>query len=87
MIDATLVFLLKGQPVSEVLLGYKKFGFGQGKYGGFGGKIEPSEGIAEAALRELSEEAGVTVPKDAPFEQVATLDFYFPHKPKDSSSK
>jgi 8-oxo-dGTP pyrophosphatase MutT (NUDIX family) len=82
MIDATLVVLLKGHPVSDVLLGYKKIGFGQGKFGGFGGKIEPGEGIAEAALRELTEETGVSVPEDTPFEQVATLEFYFPYKPE-----
>ena len=82
MIDATLVLLLKGHPVSEVLLGYKKIGFGQGKYTGFGGKIEPGEGAAEAALRELTEETGVTVPKGISFQQVAILEFEFPHKPE-----
>ncbi|HBY09281.1 MAG TPA: hypothetical protein DEH22_16440, partial [Chloroflexi bacterium] len=61
MRDATLVLLLKNHPVAEVLLGYKKIGFGQGKYTGFGGKVEPGETVAEAALRELTEETSVTV--------------------------
>ena len=38
MIDATLILILKGQPPTDILLGYKKIGFGQGKYAGFGGK-------------------------------------------------
>lgn len=35
----------------NVLLGYKKRGFGQGKWNGFGGKVEHGENIKEAALR------------------------------------
>jgi len=80
MRDATLVFLLKGNPVSEVLLGYKKIGFGLGKYTGFGGKVEPGEEVAEAALRELTEETGVTAPDPQSLEFAAILEFYFPHK-------
>lgn len=81
MKDTTLVFLLKGNPVSEVLLGYKKIGFGQGKFTGFGGKVEPGETVAEAALRELTEETGVTVPTSKSLEFFAILEFHFPHKP------
>jgi len=81
MQNATLVILLKGHPVSEVLLGYKKIGLGQGKFTGFGGKIEPGEGVAEAALRELIEETGVTVPDPNTLEFTAILEFHFPHKP------
>ena len=79
MRDASLVLLLKNHPVAEVLLGYKKIGFGQGKYTGFGGKVEPGETVAEAALRELTEETSVTVnPTNLKF--TAILEFYFPHK-------
>ena len=81
MQDTTLVFLLKYGPPSEVLLGYKKMGFGQGKYTGFGGKIEPGETVAEAASRELAEETGILIPA-ASLESVATLLFIFPHKPQ-----
>ena len=80
MQEATLVFLCKGNPVSEVLLGYKKIGFGQGKYTGFGGKIEDGEEIAEAALRELTEECGVTIPEPQSLDFVAILEFRFPHQ-------
>ncbi len=61
MRDATLCFLVHGEPPAEVLLGFKKVRFGAGKYNGFGGKIEPGEMIAEAAVRELEEEVGIRV--------------------------
>lgn len=35
----------------EVLLGYKKRGFGCGKWNGFGGKVEKGESIIDAAVR------------------------------------
>lgn len=52
----TLVIVENG---GEVLLGLKKRGFGVGKWNGFGGKVEAGESIADAARRELSEEAGI----------------------------
>ena len=81
MQNATLVFLLKGKPVSKVLLGFKKIGLGQGKYTGFGGKVKPGEEVAEAALRELTEETGVTIPDPKTLNFSAILEFRFPHKP------
>lgn len=47
----------------RVLLGYKKRGFGQGRWNGFGGKVEGNESVIEAAKRELKEEAGIVVLK------------------------
>ncbi len=44
----TLVLIRK---LNEVLLGYKKRGFGVNKWNGFGGKVEAKEGIYEAAAR------------------------------------
>jgi len=44
---------------SHVLLGLKKRGFGEGRWNGFGGKVQGDESIKEAALRELEEEAGI----------------------------
>lgn len=79
MQDATLCFLLRGNPPREVLLGFKKTGFGSDKYNGFGGKVEPGETIAAAAARELSEEAGVAV-DPAKLRRVAHLTFLFPVK-------
>jgi len=45
----------------EVLLGMKKYGFGEGKWNGFGGKVEEGEDIEGAAKRELIEEVGIEV--------------------------
>ncbi len=45
--------------ITEVLLGMKKRGFGEGKWNGFGGKVDPDESIMAAAQRELEEEAGI----------------------------
>ena len=42
MKPATLVLLLKGEPATEILLGYKKTGFGTGKITGIGGKSNPA---------------------------------------------
>ncbi|XP_023213973.1 7,8-dihydro-8-oxoguanine triphosphatase-like [Centruroides sculpturatus] len=36
---------------SRVLLGLKKRGFGEGKWNGFGGKVQEGETIEEAAIR------------------------------------
>ncbi|KAJ8596774.1 hypothetical protein M405DRAFT_725509 [Rhizopogon salebrosus TDB-379] len=46
----------------KILLGLKKRGFGVNKYNGFGGKVEPGETPAEAAMRELKEEACIIAP-------------------------
>lgn len=44
----------------KILLGYKKIGFGQGRWNGFGGKVKAHETTQEAAIREIQEEAGIT---------------------------
>jgi 8-oxo-dGTP diphosphatase/2-hydroxy-dATP diphosphatase len=44
----TLAFLLER---NRVLLGFKKRGFGMGKWNGFGGKVESGETIECAAKR------------------------------------
>jgi 8-oxo-dGTP diphosphatase len=80
MQDATLILLLKGKPVSQVCLGYKKIGLGLGKYTGFGGKVEPGEGVAEAARRELAEETSVIIPNPENLDFRAILEFRFPRK-------
>ena len=80
MQDATLILLLKGNPVAEVLLGYKKIGFGQGKYTGIGGKIERGEERTDAAIRELFEETTVRVPGPEYLKFSAILEFRFPYK-------
>lgn len=44
----TLVLVIKE---SQVLLGLKKRGLGEGKWNGFGGKVEDSETVIHAAAR------------------------------------
>lgn len=44
----TLAFI---RETSRILLGLKKKGFGEGRWNGFGGKVEPGETIHEAAVR------------------------------------
>jgi len=58
MKDLTLCFIINGD---RVLLGKKKRGFGVGRFNGFGGKVETGETIEQAAVREMREEAGVSL--------------------------
>lgn len=66
----------------EVLLAMKKRRFGAGRWNGVGGKLEPGESIAEAAMREIKEEIGVDVPEDK-LTKVGALKFFFPESKKD----
>jgi 8-oxo-dGTP diphosphatase len=61
----------------QVLLGHKKTGLGTGKIVGLGGHVEPSETPAEAAAREVEEEAGLHVAPAALLE-AAHVTFLFP---------
>lgn len=54
----TLCLVVDGK---KVLLGMKKRGWGEGKWNGFGGKVEEGETIEQAAKRELLEESGISV--------------------------
>ena len=58
----------------KILLGMKKRGFGEGRWNGFGGKVEEGETIEEAAKRELKEEAGIS-PLDIKKRGVLTFEF------------
>ena len=81
MINRTLCFLVKrdnNSKITEVCLGMKKIGFGQGLFVGIGGKIKEDESIEDAVIRETEEEILVKV-KD--IQKMAETDFRFPHKP------
>jgi 8-oxo-dGTP pyrophosphatase MutT (NUDIX family) len=80
MYEATLCFLVRGEPPRDVLLGLKKIGLGAGKYAGFGGKVEPGETVVGAAVRELAEEAGVSA-VEAHLQPIGHLTFLFPTRP------
>ena len=68
----TLAFPVKE---NEVLLAYKKRGFGVGKWNGVGGKCMENESIVDAMIRETQEEIGI-IPVE--YMKVAILNFYFP---------
>jgi len=64
----------------QVLLGRKKTGLGLGRLVGPGGKLEPGESAAQAAVREIAEEVGLTVDV-GDLELMGELTYPFPHKP------
>jgi len=66
------------QKDEQVLLGFKKIGFGAGRWNGFGGKVEEGETIEAAAIRETKEEAGIDVED---MEEVAVIEFEFTGNP------
>lgn len=71
----TILFLRRDD---EILLAMKKRGFGEGKWNGAGGKVEPDENEWQAAIRECQEEIGVT-PLDP--QLVGTIKFYEKNDP------
>ena len=79
MKNTTLVLAFRSKEFEEILLGYKKAGFGAGKYTGFGGKVQFRETITEAAVREFTEETGILLNISC-LQKVAILDFHFPYK-------
>jgi 8-oxo-dGTP pyrophosphatase MutT (NUDIX family) len=60
----------------RVLLGMKKRDFGEGKWNGYGGKIERGETSAAAAVRELQEESGL-IADENDLVRAAFMRFYF----------
>jgi 8-oxo-dGTP diphosphatase / 2-hydroxy-dATP diphosphatase len=59
MIPTKKYSLVFPRQAGQVLLGRKKRGFGEGKWNGFGGKVEAGESDYEGAVRELREECGL----------------------------
>ena len=64
----------------QVLLGFKKTGFGAGRWVGLGGHVEDGEEFADAAAREVAEESGLVVEPSA-LTHLASLNFRFPVRP------
>jgi SAM-dependent methyltransferase len=79
MLLNTVCLLVKGEPITEVLLADKKIGFGIGKVVGVGGTVEEDENIWQATVRELEEEIGVQV-AEKDLERAARITFRFPGK-------
>lgn len=75
-------YLLREAPTgTQVLLGRKKTGLGEGNLVGPGGKLEPGETPAEAAVREVHEEVGVSI-REQHLTPIGELTYPFPHHPK-----
>ncbi|XP_067089470.1 oxidized purine nucleoside triphosphate hydrolase isoform X1 [Osmerus mordax] len=74
MFTSKLLTLVMVVQPGRVLLGMKKRGFGEGKWNGFGGKVQSGETIEEAARRELLEESGLTVDV---LEKIGNIKFEF----------
>jgi 8-oxo-dGTP diphosphatase len=79
MKQSTICFLLKNTSEREVLLGFKKTGFGAGKFTGIGGKVEPGETVEGTAMREVEEEIGVKILANE-IQFKGTVTFLFPSK-------
>jgi 8-oxo-dGTP diphosphatase len=79
---ATCLCLIRraGPAGPQVLLGYKKTGFGTGRWVGIGGHVEPGEKPAQAAAREVAEETSLIVSTDM-LEHYASIEFRFPYRP------
>lgn len=73
VLRTTLVLLFREK---QILLGYKKRGFGKWKWNGFGGKIEENETPSQAACREVAEECRVNV-KAHDLQRIGLLQFEF----------
>ncbi len=76
----TVAFFVRND---EVLLGFKKRGFGQGYYVGIGGKVDEGESIDQGIIREIQEEIEVTV-KPENLKKSGVVNFYFPQIPDES---
>ena len=73
----TLVYIRDDE---NILLGLKKRGFGEGKWNGFGGKVQTGETILQGAIREVKEECGLDLkPEDTKY--VGIVDFEFKNDP------
>ncbi len=63
------------QKNDQILLGLAKRGKGEGKWNGFGGKVEEGETIEQGAIRETKEECNIQV---LSLEKFGIIDFILP---------
>ncbi len=64
--------------INRILLGMKKRGFGEGRWNGFGGKVQPGETIEAAVHRETYEESGLQITQP---EKIGVISFSFENDP------
>jgi 8-oxo-dGTP diphosphatase len=64
----------------QVLLGFKKRGFGAGRWVGIGGHIEDGESAVAAAVREVAEETSLIL-QPGDLDLRAAITFVFPARP------
>ena len=77
VVEATLCEIIHG---GRLLLQRKSAGrFGEGKWNGPGGKVQPGETPLECVVREVREETGLTV---SSLTERGVVDFYFGEKPE-----
>lgn len=80
MYQVCVCYLLRERDgVTEVLLGRKKHGLGEGYYVGLGGKLEPGEQAVDAAVREVFEESGLVVVA-GDLDPRGLLSYHFPYR-------
>ena len=77
--DKKLLTLCLIQQGDKILLGKAKRGKGEGRWNGFGGKVEIGESIEDATKREVLEECGLAI---SDLEKVGVLDFTLPEEEK-----
>ncbi|MFC1678412.1 8-oxo-dGTP diphosphatase [Patescibacteria group bacterium] len=76
----TICYLINEK--GEVLLQKKSRGFGEGKWNGPGGKIDPGETPEEGIIREVHEETGIRINSMI---KKAEHEFIFPHEPESNN--
>lgn len=78
--DVCVCYLLREGPGgTEVLLGRKRHGLGEGRYVAPGGKLEPGETPVQAMVREVAEEVGLLI-DPAALEARGVIDYRFPFR-------